>query len=254
MRTAAATATATGAHRGPGVGAEMGPRCLRGPHCPPTTTPDLARPGQPQAPPGSHNSQAILATRSGVSPDPAMVPPGAGALWGPAGCPIAPPCGLGGDGQGCWVIGGHGPPPHLPAAARLGVPGPESSPGVARGCAEWNPRRERPWALAKVPARCHGPGLLATSPAPGPHPAGRASLASLQTLLFAGPPPAGPPHPSGWLPGSPTSPPPYPPVCMLHTGGGLFTHVGAGPGSPGSGAKGARWGQGSAGVTGGAGG
>lgn len=74
------------------------------------------QPGQPRAPPGSHNSQGILATRSGMSPDPAVVPVVAGALWGPAGCPISPPCWLGGDGQGGRVTCGDGPsaPAHRP--------------------------------------------------------------------------------------------------------------------------------------------
>lgn len=49
------------------------------------------QPGQSQVPPRSHNSQGILATRSGMSLDSVVVPMGVGALWGPGGCPISPP-------------------------------------------------------------------------------------------------------------------------------------------------------------------
>lgn len=82
---ATTTAMATSAHRGPGVGTEMGLKCPCGQHCPPP------QPGQSQVPPRSHNSQGILATRSGMSLDSVVVPMGVGALWGPGGCPISPP-------------------------------------------------------------------------------------------------------------------------------------------------------------------
>lgn len=149
-----------------------------GPEMPLWTALPPTQPGQPQAPPGSHNSQGILATRSGMSPDSAVVPTGAGVLWGPGGCPISTPCWLGGDGQGGRVTCGDGPsgpcpPPHLPAASLVCL-GKEAA-GVTGGTVEWSQGEGGSGLWPKHWLSCHRPGLLATSPTPSPGREGWAS-------------------------------------------------------------------------------
>lgn len=113
-------------------GAGMELRCPPGQHLTPPGPPSPCTSGE------SHNSQGSLAMRSGMSPGIAVVPAGAGVLWGPRGCPIFPPCWLGADSRGGWLTSGAGPSapgplPHCPAAAGPGSAWARRQPGVARG-------------------------------------------------------------------------------------------------------------------------
>lgn len=148
-----------------------------GPERPPWTALPPTQLGQSQAPPGSHNSQGILATRSGMSPGSAVVLTGAGALWGPHLPTLlawrrwpGQPGHLWG-----WPLGPL-PTPHLPSSSQLGSAWARRQPGVGKGdSSEWSQVEEGAGLWPKCRLSCHRPGLLATSPAPSPSQAGRAS-------------------------------------------------------------------------------
>lgn len=135
-RMAAATATATCAHRGPGVGAEMGPKCPCGQHCRhparpapgPSWAPQLTgTPGnevwkEPGCSRGAHGGRGTVGA-CGMPHRPTLLawrrwPGRPGHLWG-------------------WPSG-LCPPPRLPAAASPGGPGREAARGGRGDGYEWS--------------------------------------------------------------------------------------------------------------------
>lgn len=92
-----------------------------------------------------------------------------------------------------WPLGPC-PPPHLPAAAGLGVPGQGSSPGWPGDGSEWSRGEGGPGLWPKCQLAATG---LASWPPPRPPALTKQAgptRASLQTPLIAGPPPAGTPR------------------------------------------------------------